>query len=56
MNYKAEIHFDNNKEIDGTPRKILDSSLAHKYGFFTKLNFLEGLDLTLKDFLNKERI
>jgi GDP-L-fucose synthase len=54
MNYKAEIHFDNNKEIDGTPRKILDSSLAHKYGFFTKLNFLEGLDLTLKDFLNKK--
>lgn len=56
MNYKAEVHFDNNKEIDGTPRKILDSSLAHKYGFFTKFNFLEGLDLTLKDFLNKERI
>ena len=57
MNYKAKIVFDNNKKLDGTPRKILDCSVAHRYGFYPKFKFLEGFDLTLSDFLNnKEKL
>ena len=55
MNYKAKILFDNNKKLDGTPRKILDCSVAQRYGFYSKFNFLEGLDLTLSDFLNNKK-
>ena len=54
MNYKAKIVFDNNKKLDGTPRKILDCSVAHRYGFYPKFKFLEGFDLTLSDFLNNK--
>ena len=55
MKYKAKVVFDNNKKLDGTPRKILDCSIAHRHGFYTKFKFLEGFDLTLSDFLNKEK-
>ena len=55
MKYKAKVVFDNNKKLDGTPRKILDCSIAHRYGFYTKFNFLEGFDLTLSDFLNNKK-
>ncbi len=55
MKYKAKVVFDNNKKLDGTPRKILDCSIAHKHGFYTKFNFLEGFDLTLSDFLNNKK-
>ena len=57
MKYKAKVVFDNNKKLDGTPRKILDCSVAHRYGFYPKFKFLEGFDLTLSDFLNnKEKL
>jgi GDP-L-fucose synthase len=55
MDYKAKIVFDNNKKLDGTPRKILDCSVAHRYGFYAKFKFLEGFDLTLGDFLNNKK-
>lgn len=55
MNYKAKVVFDNNKKLDGTPRKILDCSIAHRYGFYSKFKFLEGFDLTLRDFLNNKK-
>jgi GDP-L-fucose synthase len=56
MKYRAKVVFDNNKKLDGTPRKILDCTIAHRYGFCTRFKFLEGFDLTLRDFLiNKEK-
>ena len=54
MKYKVKVVFDNNKKLDGTPRKILDCSIAHRYGFYTRFKFLEGFDLTLRDFLNNK--
>jgi GDP-L-fucose synthase len=56
MKYRAKVVFDNNKKLDGTPRKILDCTIAHRHGFCTRFKFLEGFDLTLRDFLiNKEK-
>ena len=40
-----KIKFDNSKP-DGTPRKIVDSSIARKYGWRHKINFDEGFDIT----------
>lgn len=42
----VQIKFDNSKP-DGTPRKIVDSSIARKYGWRNKIDFDRGLDLTL---------
>ena len=51
---KIQIKFDNNKEMDGTPRKILDCSLARSYGWKRKVSFDKGLDITLKDFFKRK--
>lgn len=40
--YKAEIIFDKSKP-NGTPRKLLDSSLANKYGWHPKIELIKGL-------------
>ncbi len=50
----TRIKFDNNKEMSGTPRKILDCSLAKSYGWKKKITLDEGLEFTIKDFLNKK--
>ena len=42
----VQIKFDSSKP-DGTPRKIVDSSIARKYGWRNKIDFDRGLDLTL---------
>ena len=41
------------KKPDGTPRKIVDSSIAHKYGWRAKISLEEGLKLVLSDFIKK---
>ena len=41
----AQIKFDKSKP-DGTPRKIIDSSIARKYGWRHKIDFDKGFDLT----------
>ena len=41
----VKIKFDKSKP-DGTPRKIVDSSIARKYGWSPKINFDEGFNLT----------
>jgi GDP-L-fucose synthase len=38
---------------DGTPRKIVDSSIAKKYGWKPKITFEDGLRRTYLDFLKK---
>ena len=41
------------KKPNGTPRKIVDTSLAMKYGWKSKFNLDNGFNLTFKDFLKK---
>ena len=38
---------------NGTPRKLLDVSLAHKYGWRAKIKLREAISLTYNSFLNK---
>ena len=49
---KLEIRYDL-KKPNGTPRKLLNTDLAKKYGWKSKVNLDEGFDLTLKNFLTK---
>ena len=51
----VSIKFNNDKKIDGVKRKKLDISLANKYGWKTKMNFLEALNETIEDFKNFHR-
>ncbi len=48
-----KIKFDNNKKMDGTPRKILDCSLARSYGWSKNFSFDKALEITLSDFLKR---
>jgi GDP-L-fucose synthase len=52
LKVNLKIKFDKSKP-DGTPRKIVDSSIAKKYGWKSKTNFSKGFDLTFKDFLKR---
>lgn len=53
---KAKIIFDNNKKLDGMPRKIVNTSLAYKYGFRKIHDFKKAFKLTYNDFLiNKDK-
>ncbi len=51
---KIQIKFDNNKKMDGTPRKILDCSLARSYGWKKKFNLNDALKITLNDFFKRK--
>ena len=53
INYNCKIEFDNSKS-DGTPRKIIDSSIARSHRWFPKINFNQGFDLTLQDYKKKK--
>jgi len=53
INYKCKIVLDNSKP-DGTPRKIVDSSIARSYGWHPKIDLNQGLDLTLQDYKKKK--
>ena len=56
INSQSRIIFNNNQSLDGTPRKLLDCSLAKKYGWYSKFTFIDGFNITYKDFLkNKSR-
>lgn len=44
-NIRKKINFDLSKP-NGTPRKLLDSSIAHKYGWYPKIDIDSGLNLT----------
>ena len=39
--------------MDGTPRKILDCSLARAYGWKSKYSLKKGFYITFKDYLKK---
>jgi len=50
-----EIRLNMNKP-DGTPRKILDTSLAKSYGWKSKIDMDHGFNLTYRDYLKKHFI
>ena len=48
LQYSGTVVFD--KSIpDGTPRKIVDSSIAIKYGWKPKVNLPEGFRITFEE-------
>ena len=51
-NKKVLIKYDKSKP-NGTPRKVLDVSLAKKYGWYAKTNFNQAIIKTYDDFLTK---
>ncbi|MBD1140994.1 GDP-L-fucose synthase [Pelagibacterales bacterium SAG-MED39] len=51
---KVKIIFDKSKP-NGTPRKVLDISLAKKYGWTAQTNIKEAIKITYRDFLLKKR-
>lgn len=56
VGYKGLIHKDNTKP-DGTTKKLLDSSLINKLGWYPTITLEEGLKLTYEDFKkNYEKI
>jgi GDP-L-fucose synthase len=52
LKVNLKIKLDKTKP-DGTPRKIIDSSIAKKYGWKSKINFSKGFYLTYQDYLKK---
>ena len=55
MELRTKIKFNNDKSLDGTPRKIIDCKIAKSYGWKPKYRF-ESLDLTLNDFYKNKKI
>lgn len=50
LNIKAEIIFDKNIKINGTPRKLLDVSLAKKLGWYPRTKFEDAIKITYDSF------
>ena len=55
LNLDINIKFDRTKP-DGMPRKLLDVSLAKKYGWSAKTSLSEGFDKTIEDFQKNYKI
>jgi GDP-L-fucose synthase len=53
MDLKCKIVLDRSKS-GGTPRKIINSKIARKYGWFPKIDLNAGFDLTLKNYFIKK--
>ena len=52
-NKKIIIKYDLNKP-NGTPRKLLNVSLAKKYGWYAKMNFKKSILSTYKSYSNRK--
>ena len=53
LDLSCKIILDKSKS-NGTLRKIIDSSIANKYGWFPKIDLNKGFDLTLKNYFINE--
>ena len=51
MKFKGKIAFDKSKP-DGTMRKLIDTSIARKYGWKPKISLSKGFELTYRSFLD----
>ena len=49
LNLKIKIKFDNNSKFDGVQSKVLDSSIAKKYGWKPQSKFEKAIIETYKD-------
>jgi GDP-L-fucose synthase len=49
LDLKIKIKFDNNSKFDGTVSKVLDTSIAKKYGWKPKVKFEKAIIETYKD-------
>lgn len=54
FNISLKIKFDKSKP-DGVKRKLVDSSIARKYGWKPKFSLNQGIDITIKNFLKKNK-
>lgn len=54
VGYSGKVVFDSTKP-DGSPRKLLDSSLIKKLGWTPSTNLIDGLKSTYNDYLNNYR-
>ena len=52
INFKCKIILDKSQP-DGTPRKIIDNSIALSYGWKPKITLDKGFELTLKSYLSE---
>lgn len=52
LDVKLKISYDK-KKPNGTPRKLLDNSLAKKYGWKPKISLDQGIKLSYKSYLKK---
>ena len=53
-NKKIKIRYDRSKP-NGTPRKVMDVSLARKYGWKSQIDLKDAIRLTYRDFLSKKK-
>ena len=53
VGFKGEIVWDTSKP-NGTPRKVLDVSLAKRYGWKSKTNLKDAILKTYKSYLNSK--
>ena len=53
LNFYPKLIFDKSKP-NGTIRKVLNVSLAKKFGWVAKTDLKTGTNLTIKSFLNKK--
>ncbi len=51
---RLKIKFDKSKP-NGTPKKLLDISIAKSYGWRAKFGLKQGFKITLKDFIDKKK-
>jgi GDP-L-fucose synthase len=50
VGYYGQLVFDTSKP-DGTPRKLMDTSKINKMGWSAKINLLDGVSKTIKEFI-----
>ena len=55
VGYEGKVLWDSSKP-DGTPRKLLDISKLKKIGWYAKTNLQQGINLTLKNFIEESKI
>ena len=51
VNYQGQLIFDNTK-LDGTPRKLMDSTKINKLGWSAKISLKNGIKETINEFYN----
>lgn len=50
---EANILFNNEDSLNGTPRKVLDVSKINNLGWYPKVSFSEGIELAYKNYLSR---